>query len=403
MPDLGRHLFTEHVDELAADLTGIIVESVEDYADTDRAELQRSCRRNLVRSLQSLSGDLPRPQDLLDAPAETGRLRAQQGLPLDALLQSYRLGGRVLWEGILREARSRYDRLDNLPLLDVATAVWEVVDEHSSAAARAYHAERARLQGRDLRRQHVLLDALLDVRGTDPAVTLEAEHVLGLSPNRDFLVAVAACEPSQPDALSAPQEALRQRGCASWWRVRSGVEVGLIELAAVEQEVVLDTLRSCTAGRVAVSPVVTGVAGLARAAGWAETALATLTSDFVGLVQLSERLPEALLVVAPELSQLLVQEVFGPVLQLRAHERDDLLLTVEHVLLHGGSPTHAAASLFCHRNTVIKRLERIRRLTGRSLHVPRDRLLLELAVLALRLTTDSAGAAAVSPPTAVPG
>jgi hypothetical protein len=385
VPELGRHLLAEHVDDLAAELAGIILESVEDYAATDRAELQRSCRRNLVRSLQSLSGDLPRPEDLVDAPEETGRLRAQQGLALDALLQSYRLGGRVLWKGILREARARADEVDSLPLLDVATAVWEVVDEHSSAVTRAYRAEEARLQGRDLRRQHVLLDALLDGRGVDLPVAQEAEQVLGLRAGHAFLVAVAACEPSDPDALRAPQEALALRGCASWWRVRAGIEMGLVEVPADGPEQVLEILRSCTAGRVAVSPSVTGTAGLADAARLAETALATLPPGYVGLVQLSERLPEALLVVAPEVSGRLVQEALGPLLGLRPQERDDLLLTVEHVLRHGGSPTHAAATLFCHRNTVIKRLKRVEQLTGRSLNEPRDRLMLELAVLAVRL------------------
>lgn len=385
VPELGRHLLAEHVDDLAAELTAIILKTVADYAETDRAELQRSCRRNLVRSLQALSGDLPRPEDLLDAPEQTGRLRAQQGLALDALLQSYRLGGRVLWEGILREARARNDTVHNLPLLDVATAVWQVVDEHSSAVARAYHAEELRLQGRDLRRQHVLLDALLDGKGTDAAMAREAEQVLGLRADCGVLVVVATCEPSDPDPLRAPQEALALRGCASWWRVRGGLEVGLVEIPADGPELALAVLRSCAAGRAAVSPVIRGTAGLADAAGLAETALATLPPDYVGLVQLSERLPEALLVLAPELGRLLVQETLGPLLELRAPERDDLLLTLEQLLRHGGSPTHAAASLFCHRNTVIKRQQRMQRLTGRSLNDPRDRLMLHLAVLAVRL------------------
>jgi DNA-binding PucR family transcriptional regulator len=39
--------------------------------------------------------------------------------------------------------------------------------------------------------------------------------------------------------------------------------------------------------------------------------------------------------------------------------------------------------LFCHRNTVIYRLKQIEQLTGRSLQVPRDRLLLVLALMAI--------------------
>jgi hypothetical protein len=388
VPELGRHLLAEHVDDLAAQLAEIILEQVEDYAGSDRVELQRSCRRNLTRSLQSLSGDLPRPEDLLDAPEETGRLRAQQGLPLDALLKSYRLGGRVLWEGVLREARARYDEVASLPLLDVATALWEVVDEHSSAVARAYRAEQARLDGLDLRRQHVLLDALLDGRGAEPAIAGECQLVLGICADTPLLVVVSACEPADPDALRFPQEALAARGCASWWRVRAGIEVGVVVVPATGPDAVVEVLRGCTAGRVVVSAVVTGPAGLAEAVRLGSTALETLPPQHVGLVRVAERLPEALLVAAPPLRALLLQEVLGPVLALRPVERDELLRTVEGVIENDGSPTRAAADLFCHRNTVINRLQRVERLTGRSLAVPRDRLLLSLAVLAARLPAE---------------
>ncbi|HEY0772799.1 MAG TPA: helix-turn-helix domain-containing protein, partial [Nocardioidaceae bacterium] len=60
-----------------------------------------------------------------------------------------------------------------------------------------------------------------------------------------------------------------------------------------------------------------------------------------------------------------------------------LLTTLIALLEHNGSPTHAAEALYCHRNTVIYRLKQIEQLTGRSLQVPRDRLLLVLALMAI--------------------
>ena len=59
-----------------------------------------------------------------------------------------------------------------------------------------------------------------------------------------------------------------------------------------------------------------------------------------------------------------------------------LLETLMSLLEHNASPTHAAEALFCHRNTVIYRMRQIEQLTGRSLHVPRDRLILALGLLA---------------------
>lgn len=384
VPALGRHLLAEHVDEMAAELVALIVATVPEYADADREDLRHSCRRNMVRSLQALAGDLPRPEDLLDAPAHTGRLRAQQGLPLDALLQSYRLGGRVLWEGLLLQARSRHAEVDPARLLDVATVVWELVDEHSSEVTRAYRAEESRLRGRDLRRQHVLLDALLDGQGADPATVAEAEGLLDLRRDGRFLVVVTAT-PGSSDELGMPQEALARLGSASWWRVRAGGETGLVELPEAGPRAALDALRACAVGRAAASPVVAGTAELPSAARLAELALATLAPDHVGLVEVGERLPEALLVGTPGLADLLVREALGPVLDLPVQEREALLRTLEEMVRSGGSLSRAAVALYCHRNTVLNRMQRVERLTGRTLGNPRDHLVLSLALLAARL------------------
>jgi len=62
-----------------------------------------------------------------------------------------------------------------------------------------------------------------------------------------------------------------------------------------------------------------------------------------------------------------------------------LLETLTALLAAGGSPTQAAPAVYCHHNTVIKRLQRIEALTGLCIAVPRDRLVLELAILAYAL------------------
>jgi DNA-binding PucR family transcriptional regulator len=79
-----------------------------------------------------------------------------------------------------------------------------------------------------------------------------------------------------------------------------------------------------------------------------------------------------------------VRTALGGLLDLPAADRETLLTTLEELLANGGSPTHAAAALFCHRNTVIYRMRRIEAATGRSIGDPRDRLLLTLGVMATR-------------------
>lgn len=67
-----------------------------------KAELWRSCHDNLARVLELLAAGRPTPQatqeDLYDAAQATGRSRAEQAMPLDDVLGSFRLGGRLVWQ-----------------------------------------------------------------------------------------------------------------------------------------------------------------------------------------------------------------------------------------------------------------------------------------------------------------
>ena len=99
------------------------------------------------------------------------------------------------------------------------------------------------------------------------------------------------------------------------------------------------------------------------------------------MVSVAERLPEVLLAGSPQVTPLLLDETLGPVLSQPEPQASTLLETLAALLRHDGSPTHAAEELYCHRNTVIYRMKQIEQLTGRSLTDPRDKLLLELALM----------------------
>ena len=77
----------------------------------------------------------------------------------------------------------------------------------------------------------------------------------------------------------------------------------------------------------------------------------------------------------------LLDETLGPILSQPEPQASTLIETLAALLRHDGSPTHAAEELYCHRNTVIYRMKQIEQLTGRSLTDPRDKLLLELALM----------------------
>lgn len=382
--ELGDVLLGE-IDVLADRLTVMVLQREPVYAERDLVdELRAACRANLQRGVQVIAEQVPEEVDPEDTSRRTGRLRARQGVPLEVVLRAYRLGGRVLWEALLDTSRRRFGGAHDAALLDAATYVWRVNDSSSSALVEAYRQESLRLQSQDLSRRYAVLDGLVEGRGTDPAFLREAATVLGLPESGPVLCVVApvVSSGSGEDPLRGPQEALAACGIASAWLLRPRDEVGVVALGTRPVRAALDALRPCAVGRVGVSPVVGGLAEVGAGYRMAHTAARTL--DGPGLAVLDERLPEALLVDSPELRPRVVRTALGGLLDLPAPDRRTLLETLEQLLAHGGSPTHAASALFCHRNTVIYRMRRIEAATGRSIADPRDRLLLTLGVMAAR-------------------
>jgi hypothetical protein len=379
---LGAALLDE-LDGLADRLTVMVLQREPVYAERDMVEeLRAACRATMQRGVQVIADQVPGGVDPEDTSRHTGGRRAREGVPLEVVLRAYRLGGRVMWEALLAASRGRFAGGYDEALLDAASYVWRVNDSSSAALVQAYRLEELRMQSHDLGRRHAVLDGLIEGRGGDPAFLRDAASVLGLPESGAVLCVVAPASPSGADPLRAPLEALAPHGVGSAWFVRPRDEVGIVALGPRSPQVVLDALRPCAVGRVGVSPVVEGLAAVDAGYRLAHTAARTLTGP--GLAVLDERLPEALLADSPELAPRLVRGALGGLLELPPADRDTLLTTLEQLLACGGSPTHAAVALFCHRNTVIYRMRRIEAATGRSIADPRDRLLLTLGVMAAR-------------------
>src|SRR5438309_3664902 len=112
-------------------------------------ELRSSTRDGLDRGLRMLIGAMSGTRtDFLCVAREVGRRRAAQGLPLEAVLRAYRLGGQVTWEGLLAASRHGNREHDAL-LLEVAGSVWRTNDAECSAVAEGYREEQRRRAGVD--------------------------------------------------------------------------------------------------------------------------------------------------------------------------------------------------------------------------------------------------------------
>lgn len=343
-------------------------------------DLRASTRANLAMGVRALAGPRGASAGSVPGAKEVGRRRAAQGIPLEAVLRAYRLGGQVTWEELLAVSRDTCGGQDPL-LLEVAGSVWRTNDLHCAAAAEGYREEERRLAAVDeAARQHVL-HGLLEGRGGDPVFLRTASELLGMPLSGRLVVVVAPPDAAGEPTLTEPGPVLLRRGVRSVWGARSGAQVGVVALGASCERDVRRWLEELARGPVGVSAVVEGAAAAAGAYRLAETAARTLPAGVRRVVPIDERLPEALLSNSPEISSRLVGQSLGRLLELPEEERAVLLETLAAFLAADGSPTRAADELYCHRNTVMHRLRRIESVTGRKLTDPRSRLLWQLALL----------------------
>lgn len=353
-----------------------------DYSPVPKEDLWEGCRKYLERILHILSGAVAGP-DGDDVAAAIGRRRAEQGVPLEVMLRTFRLGGRIVWESLVDQAHQ--DGADPDAMLGVATSIWTVIDGLSSTLSTSYRNTELERVRRDDQRRHALVEDLLAGRARDIAFAQRTAKELDLPTSGAYLVIVAEMTDDSGFALRGQQDVLSALHIRSVWQVRADSLVGLVALEQRHKELVLDTLRPMARGRVAVSPTVRGLAEVGLAHQLALTTLGTSSYGTSELVTLEERFPEALLVQSPDLAQRLLESQLGPVLELPVRERDMLLETLAAWLEENCSTANAAVRLHCHRNTVLNRLHRITSLIGMSLYGRTAYVSLSLALSALRL------------------
>ncbi|MEV5518838.1 helix-turn-helix domain-containing protein [Streptomyces flaveolus] len=308
-----------------------------------------------------------------------GTTRAEQGLPLDALLHAFRLGGSLVWQRLVEET-SRTAPEDVRLLVHVAADVWNFVDEHCTLVADAYRQTEWQLSRRRENRARMLAAGLLD--GTSRIADLpEAAQALDLpEQGRYVVVAVTGVNPARSAAARA---ALVPDGTRVHWHTGAEVDYGIVLLGAGDDE--LPVPGDGVPGlRVGVGSPVEGLAAVGEARGLADTALG-ICPEAGGTVRLADHLPAALVVAGPDLGRALADRVLGPLLRLEPADRDVLLDTLTTWLDCDGSAQRAGERLYCHRNTVLNRLRRCEQLTGRSLARPADLVEITLSLTAHRV------------------
>ncbi|MET9766846.1 helix-turn-helix domain-containing protein [Streptomyces sp. NPDC006415] len=401
--------------------------------ESDRAEVWQEVHHSLRHNV----GSLIQPREFRESAHRTsrwiGEIRAEQGVPLDAVLHAFRMGGAMVWQDLVDET-ARRDPDDVRLLVHVAADVWNFVDEHCGVVADAYRQAERRLSWRRENRQRLMVAALLD--GTARIADLaEAAAMLGLPEQGRYAVLAVAtvhrggagpavasgvgpavaggagpagAPGAGPAVVSGGGSAASGAGSAQHgpgsavrppvalpaagpdapvlWHPGSDAEFAILPLAGPPGELseIAATLDVPAGTRAGIGSAVEGLAALGDARRLAETALRACPASG-GTVLLDEHLPDALVVSSPALAGALADRVLGPLDRLDPADRDVIVETLTAWLEADGSAQRAGARLYCHRNTVLNRLRRFEQLTGRCLTRPRDAVEVSLALAARRL------------------
>ncbi|MDR3660288.1 MAG: helix-turn-helix domain-containing protein [Mycobacterium sp.] len=370
MVKLSR-IMLARVSELGEQLADRIFSRIDGYRATPavRDDVRQSCIDNMTFVFRSLSGE--GEADLSPA-VTTGRARAVEGIPLASVMTAYRIGFRLMWEQSVAAARDA--GIPTESILGASAQIFLSQDEFTQAMTSAYREQlTSQIVDREEERS-ALVEAVLFGRITDHQSLWEAADLLGLPTGGPYVVAAAEIPAIGKLGLPEIANKLAARDIRSAWRLLPDLQVGVVHLrqGKATYGALVEVLRKVATARVGLSPAFDSLADTGDGLRLARLAV-TGEPGRDGLVCAFDDAPLAFdAVSSPEVMTRIEESVLGGLRGLPAEERAILVDTFQAWLDAGGSANDAAATLFCHPNTVRHRLHRIEERTGRSLSRPRD-------------------------------
>jgi hypothetical protein len=330
-------------------------------------------RRTVRIHLDFVLGVFGTPQRDYDtsAAAATGRSRAAAGVPLPAVMDSYRICARFLWEELRTEA-SHAPAVTDVGLVRAASAMWMALDEFTTAMVSGYQEELARRLVDRQQERSAIVQALIDGRLTDTMDLWNTADTLRISLHGPYVVVCAELARIGRTAFPDIENCLSGHGIFSAWRLQPDIEIGILHLGPAGQlDIVLEVLTKYPATRIGISPLFDDLAEAAGALRFARIAMTASRADR-GLITVFDRDVIAMAAVAaPEVMRHIAGNVLGPLDDLPDHERDALLDTLAAWFDNGGSAERAAQKLHLHPNTVRQRLRKLENRTARTVTDPR--------------------------------
>lgn len=346
----------------------------------ERQELRESSRdafdfllSELRRYAAAGSAQPPAASDP-DFPHQLGARRARQGVEAQKLTAAIHLDFGLLWSHLLWLAKQS----DALTLAVHVQHVWTAVDSFAGRIHSAFMDERVRMAEEKSISKQSFVALLLSDEPQAPELTARASATLSIPVDAGLWAAAAPI--THDDSLRSFAEQLRRQGRQAYSHARGGCTVvfwaALTADATALHGVPDGWRRSGDAHALlqvacGIAPLHLGLQGVRHAASVAcEIALA-LPPKFTGPAAMSD--VWTLMAGASLRSRMpqFVDSVRQSVDALSETERQQLLMTVR-TYSRTGDIARTSAMLFCHRNTIMKRLRRFKEVTGLDMSVPED-------------------------------
>ena len=361
-------IYQRGLPELLERVTLRLRREIPHYAEMPIDDLRAQSETQLRYVLDELSGSAIAAEN---GPAAYGRMRAEQGVPLEVVLHAYRVAWAELWSGLLATAKE--DRPSNEDLLNASTDFFWMADDYAGRMLAAYRERARELLLREEAERSATLEGVFSGYLHGSEALWEAAALLNLPYEGRYVVVAAATPTPGREALPGMKEALQRAHMTSAWRLAPDVEAGIVSLRAKESTAaLLDELRSRPEVRAGISAPYTLLASTPHALHVARLVLGTLPEGTGAIKQFDESPIAALLAASPDTASDLRKSVFGNLDELPADDLETLLLTLSTWYEAGGSVNDAAKLLYVHPNTIRYRLRRVQTQTGRSLENPRD-------------------------------
>lgn len=352
------------------------------------------CEQNLRVFFATLEQDRTPTDDELFEPRASAARRAQERVPLDAVLAAYHIGGRIGWAELVAEARPDEGR----ELVSAADRVLRYVACVTGAVATAYLEERQSIHGEERDASRGLAAALLAGQET---VVLAGRLGVQLAPS--YVVLALALETGGDEGAAGVSGAVAARRTVRRIQERLDAAVGepvLGLLDAAGGTVLLPEGAASPADLRTLVSELTTAAGVPVRAAAAEPAgtgeLAAAAAQARDVLRLSADLdrPPGLTVLGDVLLEYQLTRpsdaLPGLAGLLEPLERNpDLLLTLIAYLEQDTDRRSTAAALHVHPNTLDYRLKRLVELTGLDPATTAGLQLLAAAVSARRLRAET--------------